>query len=158
MLKDLLDVGIDLVCFGVDTTSQDSIMIGEGKTTSFMKEMPDLLNNLYSFYEFESCTQEKDRDVKELRKLCQEHMKKLYNQAMGKEGPFPYKAVGNGSIIVTCLQANVLPLKTLSNYDEQKLSSLLATTSLNINTSQPGTSSTSKQCISIGFYYDQACK
>ena len=25
MLKGLLDVGIDLVCFGVDTTSQDSI-------------------------------------------------------------------------------------------------------------------------------------
>ena len=52
MLKDLLDVGIDLVCFGVDTTSQDS-MIGEGKTTSFMKEMPDRLSKLYSFYEFE---------------------------------------------------------------------------------------------------------
>ena len=46
-------MGIDLVCFGVDTTSQDSIMIGEGKTTSFMKEMQDLLNKLYSFYEFE---------------------------------------------------------------------------------------------------------
>ena len=53
MLKDLLDVGIDLVCFGVDTTSQDSIMIGEGKTTSFIKEMPDRLSKLYSFYEFE---------------------------------------------------------------------------------------------------------
>ena len=47
----------------------------ESKPTSFMKEMPDLLNKLYSFYEFESCTQEKDRDVKELRKLCQEQMK-----------------------------------------------------------------------------------
>ena len=65
MLKDLLDVGIDLVCFGVDTTNQDSIMIGEGKTTSFMKVLPDSLSKLYSFYEFESCTQEKDRDVKE---------------------------------------------------------------------------------------------
>ena len=63
MLNDLLDVGIDLVCFGVDTTSQDSIMIGEGKTTSFMQEMQDLLNKLYSFYEFGSCTQEKHRDV-----------------------------------------------------------------------------------------------
>ena len=119
-----------------------------------MKEMPDLLNKLYSFYEFESCTQEKDRDVKELLKLCQEHMKKLYNQAMGKKGP----VVANGSIIVTGLPANVLPLKTLSNYGEQKLSSLLATTSLNISTSQPGTSSSSKQCISIGFSYNQACR
>ena len=126
MLKDLLDLGIDLVCFGVDTSSQDSKMIGEGKTTSFMKEMPDLLSKLYSFYEFESCTQEKDyRDVKELHKLCQEHMNKLYNQAMGKQGPFPYKVVANGSIIVTGLPANVLPVKSLSNYGEQKLSSSL---------------------------------
>ena len=78
-------------------------------------------------------------------------MKKLYNQATGKQGPFPYKAVANDSIIVTGLPANVLPLKTLLNYGEQKLSSLLATTSLNISTSQPGTSSSSKQCISFGF-------
>ena len=49
---DLLDVGIDLVCFGVDTASQDSIVIGEGKTANFVKEMPDLINRLYTFYEF----------------------------------------------------------------------------------------------------------
>ena len=62
MLKDLLDVGINLVCFGVDTTNQDSIMIGDGKTTSFMKEMiiciPSMsLNHVYK----------RKIDVKELR-------------------------------------------------------------------------------------------
>ena len=84
MLKDLLDVGIDLVCFGVDTSSQDSIMTGEGKTANFVKEMSDLISKLYSFYEFESCTQEKDRDVKELCKLFQEHMNELCNQVTKK--------------------------------------------------------------------------
>ena len=52
-------------------------------------------------------------------------MNKLYNQATGKEVPFPYNPMANGNIIVTGLPAYVLPVKTLSIYGEQKLSSSL---------------------------------
>lgn len=136
MLQELKDSNIDLVCLGVNKTSGKQVMIGDGEAAHFFEGRPQVLSDLVSSFALDLPRVKTKIDLQELRNKAQGHMNNLYAAASGHKVAFPYKQVRNGKIKVTGLPKEVLPLRAVSHYGEEKLKLLLNVEAIKIMTTQ----------------------
>lgn len=103
---------MNLVCVGFDDDDK-VIILGEGKVGNHIRNQPTLLNHLLGHKRSntidpvsDSCT-----SLKELKKMAQAHMNKLYVSATGKQVPFPYKGIQEGRMTVAGFPDSILPIR-----------------------------------------------
>ncbi|XP_033736448.1 uncharacterized protein LOC117324633 [Pecten maximus] len=139
--------GVTMACLGVDGIDQSTIFIGSGKAEQYFQDKNDILEKLHRFcVEDTPVLSVEQENTKSLRKRAMEHLNSLFGSAVGHPHPFPYKRVFAGEVVVKGLPEEILPLRFMSHYGEQKLKAVLACAKIEVsfpsetNIGEPGTS------------------
>lgn len=137
-LAELAELGVDLAAVGVDSSDGKLLISGTGKSAFFFRTRPNITNELYAHLSLGmgkgACEGDEgaNHDKKKLRVKAQNHMNHLYSQACGKEDKFPYKNVRDGKILIRGFPDTLLPIRTVSNYGEDKLRLILSIKEISI--------------------------
>ncbi|VDI59306.1 Hypothetical predicted protein [Mytilus galloprovincialis] len=128
IVSQIVEIGgynVDVVIMGIDKNNGQQLFFGEKKTAAFFNARPKIMEELYSNHSFGTESTEQKFPFKDLRKKAQDHMNRLYSDAIGQQQvQFPYKKVADRVISIHGFP-ECLPIKNISHYGEKDLMEIL---------------------------------